>query len=295
MNSHGRRFRLLHAASPPPSPRRRRADGFTVIELLIVVAIILALAAMILPAYGDLHGQLRGVQCQDNLRKLQACFKMYTRDHDRQFPPMQATGRPEPLVVEMARDAGLTLNQGVRAGGYHWSLVLWPYHRSLSTYTCPCDPALESDDGGGIHAATRTATPFADAPPLSYGLNTLLFRSLPPLRNLAKASWGKKAGEFASNLTYTTMNDQKQQIPNLEGRILMFCGTGGFPVGNQSNVAWRDSGIAKRYEWHPEGGPGPFDDSPDHGSYYAFYDGRVEFRQEFPSRYEWAMDLTSSP
>ncbi|MBN2584911.1 MAG: type II secretion system protein [Planctomycetes bacterium] len=266
------------------------ARGFTLIELLIVIAIILALVAIIVPAYGDLLGRLRGVTCQGNLRKLQACFRMYTRDHGNQFPPMQAVGRPEPLVEEMARDAGLTLNDGLQAGGYHWSLVLWPYHRSLDTYTCPCDPASESPDDYVI-AATRAATPFADAPPLSYGMNTLLFRSLPALRNLAKASWGIKGGDFTSNLTFTTLNDQKRRIPGLNSRILMFCGTRGFPVGNQSNVAWRDSGIAKRYEWHPSEGPGPFEDSPDHGSYYAFYDGRVEYRQEFPSRYEWAMDL----
>jgi competence protein ComGC len=266
--------------------------AFTIIELLIVIAIIMALVALVVPAYGDLLGRVRGIQCQGNLRKLHAGFVMYTRDHGNQCPPMQAAGRPEAVVQQMADEAGLMLNDGQRAGGYHWSLLLWPYHRSLSTYTCPLDPAREAPDEH-IPPATRAATPFADGPPMSYGLNTLLFRSLPALRNLAKASWGRQAGEFASNLTFTTLNDQELQIPDLNGRILMFCGTGGFPVGNQSNVAWRDSGIAKRYEWHPRSGPGPFEDSPDHGSYYAFWDGRVEYRQEFPSRYEWAMDLTS--
>lgn len=273
--------------APRPRPKRR---GFTLVELLLVISIILVLLAMLVPLYGDLLARLRVLECQGNLRTFGAALKLYTHDHGGSFPPMQATGHPQPLVEEMAQDAGLTLNEGNPMGGYHWSIILWPYHRSLSSYTCPSDPAAESPEDF-IPAATRTATPFADGPPLSYGLNTLLFRSMPAYRNLARASWGLRAGEFQNSLTFTSLNDQKRQIPLLGSRILMFCGTSGFPIGNQSCVAWRDSGLAKRSEWHPRPGPEPFEDAPDHGSNYLFHDGRVEYREDFPSRYQWALDL----
>jgi len=269
---------------------RLKRRGFTLLELLLVVAIMLVLMAIMVPLYGDVMGRLRVLECHSNLRKFGPAFRMYTRDHGGRFPPMQAMGHPRTAVEQMAQDTGLTLNQGNPMGGYHWSIVLWSYHRSLDSYTCPSDPAAESPEEF-ILPATRSATPFADGPPLSYGLNTLLFRAMPAYRNLAGASWGLKAGEFQNSLTFTSLADQKRQIPYLGLRILMFCGTSGFPIGNQSSVAWRDSGIAKRSEWHPRPGPKPFEDAPGYGSNYLFYDGSIEYREDFPARYEWALDL----
>jgi hypothetical protein len=170
--------------------------------------------------------------------------------------------------------------------------MLWPYIEDIRLYACPRDPQARKR-GEVPTASPLPGAAFDDAPPLSYGLNTLLFRTMPAIRRMAGASWGLGAGEFAGDTMATTQNDQQRWIPSIERRVLFFCGLSGFPVGHQSAVVWRDSGLSgtTRSEWHPSPGPEPFQDSPRHGSHYLFWGGEVEYRQEFPSRFEWALDL----
>jgi prepilin-type N-terminal cleavage/methylation domain-containing protein/prepilin-type processing-associated H-X9-DG protein len=268
------------------------AAAFTLVELLLVIAIMAVLLALLVPLGAQVLALARSLQCQNNLRELHKCISQYYLDHGDVFPPMRSLGRSDAQLREIADDARLALNDAPNAGGYHWSLIIWPYHRSLKLYTCPCDPNADGRGdltGGGL----KLGSPFADAPPESYGLNTLLFRMTPPLRKMAGASWGLAANEFVSDLTFTTRNEQKQQIPRLERRILLFCGAAGCTVGHQSNTVWRDAGLpgVQRYEWHPWPGPKAFEDAKTFGSNYLFWDGAVEYRQDFPSRFEWALDL----
>jgi hypothetical protein len=76
----------------------------------------------------------------------------------------------------------------------------------------------------------------------------------------------------------------------MESRILMVCGTSGFTVGHPANVAWRDTGLAQRYEWHPWSGPEAFASATGYGTVYLFFDGRAEYRLDEPTRWEWALD-----
>jgi prepilin-type N-terminal cleavage/methylation domain-containing protein len=281
------RLLKLRVASRCPRP-----GGFTLIEVLLVMAIVVVLLGLILPLVLGALGQAKGMQCLVNLRELNRCIKQYYRDNHNTWPPMQATGRNERLLEEMAEQEGLTLSEARHAGGYHWSLVLWPYHRDIRYYTCPCDPAIESDDP--FPDGVPRGSPFADAPPESYALNTLLFRSMAKIRQRSGASWGLDGRTFQTPLMFTALKDQRRTIPNLNRRILMCCGAAGFPVGHQSNVVWRDRGLGpanRRTEWHHQSDAEAFEDDPATGSYYLFFDGAVEYRKAFPSRFEWALDL----
>lgn len=277
--------------TPPVLRNTCRSTGFTLIELLVVVAIITTLLAIVVPLASHAVARGRGLECQGNLRQLGWALTKYYQDNGGLFPPLTVRERPEGAVRDMAEQAGFEPVDDPRAGGCNWTIALWPYHRRLELYTCPLDPRL---DGGGPETdELPPGSPFADAPPLSYGLNTLLFRMMPAMRRQSGASWGTEGNEFSGNFTFTRLTDQQRQFPRLDDRIVMFCGLRGFPLGHQSNIAWRDAGFGDvtRTEWHPWPGAEPFTDAHGHGSYYLFFDGRAEYREDFPSRFEWGLDL----
>jgi prepilin-type N-terminal cleavage/methylation domain-containing protein/prepilin-type processing-associated H-X9-DG protein len=67
------------------SPRRRRA--FTLIELLIVIAIISLLAAILFPVFARARENARRTSCLSNQKQIGLGFLQYFQDYDEQFPP----------------------------------------------------------------------------------------------------------------------------------------------------------------------------------------------------------------
>ena len=55
---------------------------FTLVELLIVIAIIAILAAMLLPALNQARERARGISCISQLKQLNTGFMMYSQDYD---------------------------------------------------------------------------------------------------------------------------------------------------------------------------------------------------------------------
>ncbi len=71
-----------------------RKRGFTLVELLVVIAVIALLMAILMPVLSRARKQAKSVICQSNLRQWGLMFAMYTDDNDDCFPTRtRLTGR----------------------------------------------------------------------------------------------------------------------------------------------------------------------------------------------------------
>ncbi|MBI4471983.1 MAG: DUF1559 domain-containing protein [Acidobacteria bacterium] len=73
---------------------KTRAPGFTLIELLVVVAVIMLLAALLLPSLKQARESARRVQCLSNYRQFGLIFMAYAGSYDGRGPHISYPAYP---------------------------------------------------------------------------------------------------------------------------------------------------------------------------------------------------------
>ena len=116
--------------------------AFTLVEMLVVLAIITLLAAVLLPVFWTVRGQARQSSCASNLRQIGQAIAQYSADYDGCFPhavdpsdkygPEGWGGYPD----FQAQIPQLPLMQD----------VLQPYIRSRQIFACPSDSGFQTSD-----------------------------------------------------------------------------------------------------------------------------------------------------
>jgi prepilin-type N-terminal cleavage/methylation domain-containing protein/prepilin-type processing-associated H-X9-DG protein len=102
-----------------PTPAKNRA--FTLIELLIVMAIISLLAALLFPVFAKARDKARQTACTNNLKQIYLGYRMYAQDYDSQFPA-EVLGNSQTRAVDDPQSA---------------PALLFPYTKNNQIWVCP--------------------------------------------------------------------------------------------------------------------------------------------------------------
>lgn len=107
---------------------RIKRSAFTLVELLIVIAIVSLLAAILFPVFGRARENARRSSCQSNLKQITLGIKQYSQDYDEKFP----------LGPNFPED-----NTDFTTG---WAATVQPYVKNLQVYHCPSDKKPSSEN-----------------------------------------------------------------------------------------------------------------------------------------------------
>jgi prepilin-type processing-associated H-X9-DG protein/prepilin-type N-terminal cleavage/methylation domain-containing protein len=101
---------------------------FTLLEMLVVMALIAILCSMLMPAVQKARASSLQAACSSNLRQLDMAFQLYASDYrDRLMPYI--TG-------------GTTLQHP----GTNWTRYIYPYYQDIKLLSCPASPNAGPDD-----------------------------------------------------------------------------------------------------------------------------------------------------
>ena len=128
MNNH-----LMHRFRFRGTPR-----AFTLVELLVVVAIIAMLASLLMPAVQSGIQKAKGTKCSSNLRQIGIAVQQYVADPDNghQYPPIYNTGSNTAEVTAASSDSPLQPLQ-----------CLSNYGVTMALLTCPSDTSPDPSYG----------------------------------------------------------------------------------------------------------------------------------------------------
>ena len=126
----------------PEGLARRQDGGFTLVELLVTIAVIAVLAALLLPALTKAKGRAKGTSCLNNSKQLALACHTYAGDYQDRLPPNLDDGKMQDGYYWCSGQAG-------RGGAHEFntdllknagSAMLFDYlAKSVAVYRCPGD------------------------------------------------------------------------------------------------------------------------------------------------------------
>ena len=129
--------------------RPRSTNGVTLVELLVVTAIISVLAALLLPALTGARATARDTKCMANLKSIGNALMLYLTHHENFIPACGPEGD------------GTDYQQ--------WYRAFLPYLDRWEIYECPSKATAKSDVPGSVSGGEAAAD--TDYHTVNYGMN----------------------------------------------------------------------------------------------------------------------------
>jgi prepilin-type N-terminal cleavage/methylation domain-containing protein/prepilin-type processing-associated H-X9-DG protein len=164
----------------------RLRQAFTLIELLLVIAILAILAAILFPLFAQAREKARAATCASHLRNLSTALLMYVQDYDEQLPLAVAPTTTKPFFAA-------------------WHDLIDPYVKNKQVWLCPSSPLPRTD---------------ADGTPTShYGYNAVYLSNLRlNFSNLGTTATGAPLAAVAAPAETVLLTDARaSKEPNLCG------------------------------------------------------------------------------
>ncbi|HEY3398607.1 MAG TPA: type II secretion system protein [Armatimonadota bacterium] len=219
---------------------RRLRTGFTLVEMLVVIAIIAVLSAILFPVIANARNNARRVECISHLKNLGMAFSLYCNDSYQYFPTW-CVSHPNPMAPPTPKDQPA-------AGIITWDITIGDYveKKVSGIMTCPTNPMPEAVIG----------TPGAKAD---------------TLRAYAIARYTQRSRRVGVTTIFTGGN--KAMIPDPAATVLLF------EKGANLPGSWGDALGENVYQSHSTKGQPGYSEIMFHvgGKNFLFVDGNAKW------------------
>lgn len=123
--------------------RRSQITAFTLVELLVVLAIIALLLQLSFPAFSSMIARAKSLKCATNLRSIGVAVSQAATDNNNQYPEINQTAPPLPYDSSVPGLVG----------------VLAPYGIETNQVQCPVDVGM-----GGNSSFTKYGSSYEWSP-----------------------------------------------------------------------------------------------------------------------------------
>jgi len=111
------------------------AEAFTLVEVLVVAALVAILAALFVPALDNTPARAPITECMNNLKQVGLALQMFADDNTNQFPPQVSVTNGGSLELILSNSPALHFQSLSNYLGHNWRAVRCPADESRQPLT----------------------------------------------------------------------------------------------------------------------------------------------------------------